>query len=106
MSKPLCEKLAWDSEFFGVGIARVTGDTLDEAGAAAVDQWCQANDISCLYFMVRADDPTTRRTAEGHSFALVEVRVELERAVKAPAENASAGFAVRAATAADLPALE
>ena len=106
MSGALCEKLAWDSEFFGVGIGRVIGETLDEAGAAAVDQWCQANRISCLYFMVRADDAMTRRTAEGHGFALVEVRVELERAVKYPPEDAPAGFAVRAPTAADLPALE
>ena len=96
-----CVRLAWDSAFFGIGIARVCGRTLDEARAARVDAWCRRERVACVYFLAPADDPATTRCAEQHGFSLVDVRVELERKLEAGAEAA-----VRAAVADDVPVLE
>lgn len=103
MSAPVCEKLAWDSAFFGVSIARVAGDTLDAAKAAAVEAWCRDNGVACVYFLARPDNAATVRAAEAHGFALVDVRVELERT---DLRGVASPPHVRAATATDLPALE
>jgi ribosomal protein S18 acetylase RimI-like enzyme len=103
MSTPVCEKLPWDTAFFGINIARVYGDTLNTAQAAAIDTWCQSEHIACVYFLARSDDPATVRTAEAHGYSLVDVRVELENAAL---PNTPMPANVRPATAADLPALE
>ena len=35
-----CEKLDWDTEFFGFPVARVLGRRLDQPTADAIDGWC------------------------------------------------------------------
>lgn len=80
MSEP-CERLAWDSDFFGVNIARVHGDRLDADLSRQVDDWCRDHRIDCLYFFARPDDPQTTRTAEDAGYRLVDVRVVFERAM-------------------------
>jgi len=107
MSHAVCEKLPWDSAFFGINIARVSGDTLNSAQAAAIDTWCAAEKMACLYFLARSDDPATVRTAEEHGYSLVDIRVELERAITQSSALSPQHFSpVRPATAAALPELE
>jgi dTDP-4-amino-4,6-dideoxy-D-galactose acyltransferase len=100
-----CVRLPWDSEFFGINIARVTGDSLDHTQALAVDTWCQREHIDCLYFLARADDAVTSLCAQTHGYSLVDIRVDFARAARLNAA-AQAADKVRPATAADLPALE
>jgi hypothetical protein len=49
----------WDSGFWGVHVAKVQGDSLTEERVRDIDVWCKGNDIRCLYFLGRPDDPTT-----------------------------------------------
>ncbi len=104
-----CEPLAWDSEHFGLRIARLTtgrpsADDLERARA-----WCAEQAIDCLYLLADAGDPAAVRRAEAAGFGLVDVRVTLERPLGA-AEAADgvrgAEVAIRpAAVPGDLPAL-
>jgi len=78
--------LDWDTEFFGRKIARAVGDRLSPDQFAAVDRWCTQSGIECLYFLARADDPLTVRTAERGGFGLMDIRVTLSRSGAAPTE--------------------
>lgn len=74
-----CEYLPWDSEFWGIPIARARGDSLTPESVAAIDHWCEERDIACLYFLATFDDSTTVRCAEDGRFHLVDARVTLGR---------------------------
>lgn len=71
------ELLDWDSEFFGIPVARVRGRTLDGDSAAAVEAWCAEHGVRCLYLLLDADDEESARTAEAHGFRQVDVRLTL-----------------------------
>jgi dTDP-4-amino-4,6-dideoxy-D-galactose acyltransferase len=72
-----CEKLDWDTEFFGFPIARMLGRRLDEPTADAIDQWCEQRGIRCLYFLADPDDSETRRVASERGFRRVDERIRL-----------------------------
>jgi dTDP-4-amino-4,6-dideoxy-D-galactose acyltransferase len=102
-----CRLLAWDSEHFGLRIARLTtgrptGDDLARALA-----WCRGEAIDCLYLLADAADPTSIRCAEAAGFGLVDVRVTLEHSLgPSGGPPATAGIAIRSAAApGDLAAL-
>ena len=76
-----CEPLAWDTEFFGVSIVRVRGDTLTAERAEAIDRWCRANGTKLLYFLARSDDATTSSVAETSGYREVDRRVTLARSL-------------------------
>ncbi|MCU0514184.1 MAG: GNAT family N-acetyltransferase [Anaerolineae bacterium] len=110
MSEPdaPCQWLDWDSAFFGWRIARVNGDRLDAARLAAVDAWCAAQRIDCLYLLADPADPATIRLAEAGQFRLQDVRLTL--AITAPAalpppEPAPERVTLRPARPADLDVL-
>lgn len=105
-----CDLLPWDSEFFRCRIARVRGNTLNPERALEIDQWGRRNRIRCLYFLSRADDPRTIQAAEEAGFALVDIRVTLERAL-GESEGSShlrspAATEIRPAKPRDLPKLQ
>lgn len=105
-----CELLPWDTRFFRYRIARVCGDVLKPERAAKIDEWSRRNRIRCLYFLSRADDPTTIGTAERYDFRLVDVRVTFERVLLPSPSSAhsemAAGVAIRPAQPDDLPGLQ
>lgn len=70
-----CQVLAWDSEFWGFAIAKVTGGRLDAALAGEIDRWCSEQSIRCLYFLASSDDPVTVSVAEAEGFRFVDVRM-------------------------------
>lgn len=72
-----CEFLPWDSDFFGIRIGRVEG-TLAAEGAERLASWVESESLDCVYFLVKADDRTSIRTAEDRGFRLVDIRVELK----------------------------
>lgn len=99
----LCRFLEWDSEFFGVRVARVQVSRLAPDTASAIVEWCRANTIDLLYFLADSDDPPTVRLAEDRGFRLVDLRVTLDRALDGALRPPA--YAVRAAQNSDLPAL-
>lgn len=101
----LCAKLLWDSEFFGVPIARSNVDRLNEATADEIDRWAAAHRVACLYFVARADDKQTPRVAESHGYRFVDVRLTFERTLNKSSPQSDSSE-VRTAVDADLEALE
>ncbi len=99
----LCTLLPWDSDFFGVRIARVNGDSLMPGDLASVDAWCANEAIDCAYYLSRADDPATLAAAQASGFRLMDVRVTYERPL--PGRPVIPGAPVRTARPADLPTL-
>ena len=102
-----CETLPWDTKFFGMEVARVSGDVLTPAVCKAIDEWCKSHRIDCLYFSARADDATTVKLAEERGYHLVDVRVTSEHSSESRTrENASGEECrIRIARAEDVPAL-
>ncbi len=104
-----CEILDWDTAFWGFRIARLRGSSLGEAQMPEVDGWCRRHEVSCLYFLSRADDPQTTRLAEDAGFRLVDIRVTLSRSTADafPQRNRPcAGALIRPSRPADVPTLK
>ncbi len=74
MSDP-CKYLPWDSDFFGVRIAQVEANHLDQESLIEIIQWCNQRDIDCLYYLADPNYIDAIRTAEENQFHLVDVRV-------------------------------
>jgi len=74
MSEP-CRYLPWDSNFFGVRIAQVEANRMDNESLIEIIQWCSQNDIDCLYYLADPNFNVAIRTAEDNQFHLVDVRV-------------------------------
>ena len=55
----------------------MAGAALDGARARAVDEWAEANEVECLYFLAAGDDPPSAHAAEEAGFRQMDVRVEL-----------------------------
>lgn len=100
----VCERLDWDSTFFGVPIARIRASRLTESRAAGIDAWAEAERIRCLYLLADPNDMTTMRLAEARGYRLVDVRVQYELCldrINQPARMSE----IRLAVADDVPAL-
>lgn len=93
----LVESLDWDSRFFGRRIARVRvgSPTIEEM--TAVDAWCRAHRIDCLYHLA---EPPGWSVNDG--YRLVDIRVTLERPTSPGFESAAS---IRSARDADLAEL-
>jgi ribosomal protein S18 acetylase RimI-like enzyme len=105
-----CELLPWDTEFFHCRIARVCSDTLKQEQAVQIDEWSRNNRIRGLYFLSRADDPATIRTAEQHGFGLADIRVTFECMMMNSSDpdrpDPPAGASIRLVQPDDLPGLQ
>lgn len=77
MSEDPCTFLEWDSQFFGVRVARVNGSRMDEARLAEVKDWVAAERIDCVYFLADSTDAVTVRLAEESGFRLQDIRLTL-----------------------------
>lgn len=95
------EFLQWDSDHFGVRIARTDAPRTNDDWLA-IDDWAQANDIDCLYVFASGKDATAIRLAEEHAARCLDERVILEAIVT----DSPAVEGLHGATEADLPALE
>jgi ribosomal protein S18 acetylase RimI-like enzyme len=99
----LCEVLPWDSDFFGVSIARAVPSRLDEPTRNAMFDWCRLHGVDCLYFLGAPNDQDTIRHLDAGGFQLVGARVTLAR--PAEAGSGDVGGGVRCAVPGDIPAL-
>jgi dTDP-4-amino-4,6-dideoxy-D-galactose acyltransferase len=98
-----CTVLEWDSEFFGVSIARVPDERPDAAALADAAAWADAQAVDCLYLLVDADHAAGLRAAAACGFRAVDVRLDFERS--AEPEPAAPASAVRRGIPDDLRAL-
>jgi dTDP-4-amino-4,6-dideoxy-D-galactose acyltransferase len=76
-----CELLQWDSEFFGLTIARIMVHPLTSSIVAQIDYWSNQESVDCLYLLVDSSDAETVYVAESHGFRLVDIRITLEAIV-------------------------
>lgn len=102
----VCESLEWDSEFFGLRIARVKSSRITQLSLSEIDSWCQLHKTDCLYFLADSQDQETARLAQESAFRFVDARVTFElslgrRGVEAVKDCAT----VRNAHEHDIPAL-
>ncbi len=85
MSEP-CRYLPWDSDFFGVRIAQVEANRIDQESVIEIFEWCSQNDIDCLYYLADPNYNEAIRTAEDNQFHLVDVRVTRQYQFKSMVE--------------------
>lgn len=102
----LCRFLEWDSDFFGVRIARLQPARSRPAMERALRR-ARRDKIDCLYFLAGAGDAPAVRFAEDNGFRLMDLRVTLETegAVRRGARRPK-GFRFRLFAPADAAALE
>ncbi len=105
-AESICEHLEWDSQFFGRRIARVKGAFLTEADIVNIRIWCEDNRIDCLYFLADSTEAQTSRLAESNNFNLVDIRVTLDRPVKANHALGHSHLNIRGALERDIPTLQ
>jgi dTDP-4-amino-4,6-dideoxy-D-galactose acyltransferase len=67
--------LAWDSQLFGFGVARLTGEGLTAAEAAAALAECRAAGVRLVYWPTRPTDAATNRAAQQHGAWLADRKV-------------------------------
>jgi dTDP-4-amino-4,6-dideoxy-D-galactose acyltransferase len=77
MEKP-CRFLEWDSDFFGVRIARINTEIVDIKTLDEINRWCNDNKIDCLYFLADPNAYDSVRLTEKQGFSLVDIRLTLE----------------------------
>jgi dTDP-4-amino-4,6-dideoxy-D-galactose acyltransferase len=101
----LIEPLRWDSEFFGIAIARanLSGATADML--RAIDAEARAAGVACLYGSLDPTDDTAAYDVQTFGHRLVEVALTFERPPMpfTPKPNTAK---VRRGTLDDLPSLE
>jgi dTDP-4-amino-4,6-dideoxy-D-galactose acyltransferase len=104
---PICQHLDWDSDFWGFPVGRLEGSLLRESEAENVLDWCQANEIRCLYFAANGSNAETLQRAHGAEFQFVDIRVDLEfDAARVIESSLSENSPVRPVTEADLESLK
>ena len=77
----LCERLEWDSGFFGIPIGRVEVPRLTSQEAEQVVAWCRDERVECVYFLCDPSDRQSIRAAESVGLSFVDIRVTLERSI-------------------------
>ena len=105
MDSEICTYLDWDSEFFGVRIARYNGSRLSAERMPEAVGWCQSHQIDCLYFLADSGGRETVGLAEAHGFQLVDIRMTFRRSVPGEPEPPAAVREFRAADAARLQSI-
>jgi dTDP-4-amino-4,6-dideoxy-D-galactose acyltransferase len=100
----LCSYLEWDSNFFGVRIARLNRTRLDEPTANEALAWSEAHRIDCLYFLADPDHTASVLLAEKHEFLLVDQRMTLQ--IRVPNDAPARQLKVRPAREDDVATLK
>jgi hypothetical protein len=101
----LIEPLAWDSEFFGVPIARADLTSATDGVLRAIDAEARAQGIACLYGSLDPTDGGTAHLVQAFGHRLVEVAITFERP-DVPFTPKPSPTKVRRGTPDDLPDLE
>jgi dTDP-4-amino-4,6-dideoxy-D-galactose acyltransferase len=107
MSTARVEPLAWDSDFFGLPIARIHAAQPDRRALEGALEACRERGVRCAYLLLDAADARGSEAAQALGFVLRDVRVELDRPLP-PADviAAEASTTLAAVGRERLPALE
>ncbi|MDX6409530.1 MAG: dTDP-4-amino-4,6-dideoxy-D-galactose acyltransferase [Gaiellaceae bacterium] len=105
MTDAPCQLLEWDTEFWGVKIARVAAESMTDKSREEVDAWCRDNEISCVYFLARTEDSETTFAAERGEFFYTDARITLRKEVRGRREEMP-GVHIREARPGDLEGLQ
>jgi GNAT superfamily N-acetyltransferase len=97
--------LAWDSEFFGVTIARLAAVPEQDA-LGDVDAECRDLRVDCLYALVDADHREQMQAMEDRGYRMVDIRMTLACSTPGLQVPSTGGVAVRPARASDVMKLE
>lgn len=101
-----CELLHWDTEHFGVRVARVRAHRLDPSSVDEALAWAASRQIACLYLLADSSHPETLRLAASRGFRFVDVRITLGRRLdNLPPDPAPPGIVLRPAVTDDEAAL-
>lgn len=77
-SSELAQFLPWDSEFFGLRIARYLLEELTSESLAALMAWQREQAMDCLYFLADPNQAESLLLAEANNFHLADLRFTLE----------------------------
>lgn len=102
---PRVNLLAWDSEFFGVTIARLAA-VPDRDALGDVDVECRGRGVDCLYALVDADQREQMQAMEDRGYRMVDIRMTLACSTRGRQALPTADVAVRLVRAADVTKLE
>ena len=103
-----CTILAWDSDFFGLRIARFAGPCYTRADSDATLQFCADHGIDCVYILLDAADASSIATAQDGGARFIELRTTFEAPLQASADLAGLPDGegeIRPAAQRDLPAM-
>ncbi len=77
-----CERLNWDSAWFGIAIGRVRALSVTPSQTAAAVAWAASNGIACLYALVPSGDSASRTALEEAGFRSVDERLTMRRTIE------------------------
>ena len=105
---PICQLLEWDTNFFGMRIARLLSSILTSEIVLQAESWCAENRIDCLYFLAGTQDPETILLAERYKYSLVDIRMTLALRINSRAASVrnDAPHEIRPARADDIGMLK
>jgi dTDP-4-amino-4,6-dideoxy-D-galactose acyltransferase len=103
---PNCHHLVWDSHFWGFPVGKLDNTLLQVGDEDRVLEWCQTNEIRCLYFAAEGSDAETLQRAHGAGFQYMDVRMDLECDAPAGSVEAPSDLPVRPVAETDLEALK
>jgi dTDP-4-amino-4,6-dideoxy-D-galactose acyltransferase len=103
---PNCNHLVWDSHFWGFPVGKLDNALLQVGDEDRVLEWCQTNEIRCLYFAAEGSDAETLQRAHGAGFQYVDVRMDLECDAPVVSVEAPSDLPVRPVAETDLEALK
>lgn len=98
--------LPWDSAFFGIQIARLSGTILHESQLPEIGIWCRAKDVRCLYFLADSSSRETLQTVHKGGFKYADTRMDLERSLANFASQQSQDSRISDAKESDLDVLQ
>ncbi|SEF90164.1 Ribosomal protein S18 acetylase RimI [Bryocella elongata] len=105
MPDTVCDFLEWDTNFFGVRIARIKDDHLTAAQVSLIEDWASEEAIDCLYFFCNADDNESIVSAERMNCHLVDIRLEFEMKLPSSGAITAPTSGIRSFRPEDVPAL-
>lgn len=98
--------LPWDSDFFGFPVARLAGSSLHESQLPAIESWCRAQRVRCLYFLADGSSPDTLKAAHAGGFQFADMRMVFERPLAGLADRDSKAACIRSARKEELHLLQ
>jgi dTDP-4-amino-4,6-dideoxy-D-galactose acyltransferase len=103
---PLAEILPWDTDFFGIRIARLAVPHLARDDAESLRSWARAERVACVYALIDAGDVQTSQVMADLGAGVADIRLTMAADPLESSAIPAPDLPLREATEADLPTLE